>query len=235
MYSWRTIRTFCVVLLCLPLVHLAVLVSRDMLATLDSSPDAWADELAAYEDADRLATLPENPLVVIGGRRVKLWEGLDGLLAPRPVLMRGLGNATLEDIAHNYERLAAFYHPSVVVFLPSDSEFYIRDSKSEDDFMEALRALAALDAEHGKDWQFIAYTPIKTPLRQGDYQKIDAITQRMLSWADSDPRVLVIDANPLMASAGGGPNPAFFRPDGSSLNEAGYLRLALPLKNLIDS
>ncbi len=114
MYSWRTIRTFCVVLLCLPLVHLAALVSKDMLATLDSSPDAWADERAAYVDADRQATLPENPVVVIGGRRVKLWDGLEGLLAPRPVLMRSLGDATIEDIAHNYERLAAFYHHSYV-------------------------------------------------------------------------------------------------------------------------
>ncbi len=101
--------------------------------------------------------------------------------------------------------------------------------------MQALQALEALDAEHGKDWQFIAITPIKTPLRQGDHQKIDAISQRMLSWADSNPRVTVVDANPRLASADGGPNPAFFRPDGSSLNEAGYLRLSLPLEDLIDS
>ena len=235
MYSWRTIRTFCVVLLCLPLLHLAYLASRDVMATLDSSPDAWLHEIEAYIDADRQATLPENPVVVVGGRRVKLWEGLGDLLAPQPVLMRGFGDATIEDVIHHYERLAAFYDPSAVVFLPSGSEFHIRDSKSADDFMRALRELAALDAEHRKQRTLVLFVPVKTPLVQGDHAKIDDIAGRMARWAANDPRIAVIDANPLLASANGDPNPAFFRPDGSSLNEAGYLRLSLPLKGLLET
>jgi hypothetical protein len=235
MYSWRTIRTFCVVLLCLPLLHLAYLASRDVLATLDSSPDAWLHEIQAYTDADRQATLPKNPVVVLGGRRVKLWEGLDDMLAPQPVLMRGFGDATIEDVVHHYERLAAFYSPSAVIFLPGGSEFHIRDSKSETDFMQALRELAALDAEHGKDRPLVLFAPIKTPLRPGDHEKIQNISDRMAEWAAGDARIKVIDANPLLASADGGPNAAFFRPDGSSLNDAGYLRLALPLKTLLES
>ena len=233
MFSWRTIRTFCVVLLCLPLVHLAYLASRDVMATLDSSPNAWLHEIEAYSDADQKAALPSDPVVVIGGRRVKLWQGLDDILAPQPVLMRGIGDATIEDITYHYERLAAFYNPSAVVFLPSGSEFHIRDSKSEDDFMRALRELAALDAEHGKERPFVLFTPIKTPLRPGDYEKIEAISGRMISWAASDPRLLVINANPMLATTDGSPNPAFFRPDGSSLNEAGYLRLSLPLQTVL--
>ena len=233
MYSWRTIRTFCVVLLCLPLVHLAYLASRDVLATLDSSPDAWLHEVEAYADADRQATLPEKPIVVLGGRRVRLWDGLDAMLAPRPVLMRGVGDATIEDITHHYERLAAFYNPSAVVFLPSGSEFHIRDSKSETDFMEALLELAALDAEHGKGRPLVLFAPIKTPLRPGDHEKFKVISGRMAEWAAGDPRITVINANPLLASADGGPNAAFFRPDGSSLNEAGYARLALLLQRAL--
>ena len=93
MYSWKTTRTFCAILLLLPIVHLAYIASRDVLATMNPSPHAWDHELAHYAKVDRANPLPDKPLVVVGGRRVKLWHGLTDLLAPMPVLMRGLGDA----------------------------------------------------------------------------------------------------------------------------------------------
>ena len=133
MISWRTLRTLCLVLLLIPVVHLVYLVSRDTVATLNSSPDAWAEEIDAYARQDRASKLPENPIVVVGGRRVKLWPGLEDLLSPMPVLMRGLGDATVDDLIHNYERLIGFYRPETVVLLPSSSEFHIRANKDADD------------------------------------------------------------------------------------------------------
>ncbi len=109
MYSWTTIRTFCLLLLLLPIVHLAWLTSRDALIAMERSPSTWEDEVAAYARADRAARLPADPVVVVGGRAVKLWQGLEQLLAPRPVFLRGLGAATVDDISHYYEQLIGFY------------------------------------------------------------------------------------------------------------------------------
>ena len=41
----------------------------------------------------------------------------------------------------------------------------------------------------------------------------------------------MLDPNPLLAVGNGVPNPDFFRPDGVNLNEQGYLRLSVLLKN----
>ena len=71
MISWKTLRTLCLVLLLIPVVHLVYLVSRDTVATLDSSPNAWASELEAYAKLDRANPHPKDPIVVVGGRRVK--------------------------------------------------------------------------------------------------------------------------------------------------------------------
>ena len=144
MYSWNTIRTVCAVLLLIPIVHLVYLVSRDTLAVLDPSPQAWADEVAAYEQADQSASLPRAPVVVVGERGVKLWRGLQDALAPRPVLLRGLGGATVNDITHYHSELISFYRPSAVVVLPGTSEFHIRDNKSAEELVEAIRELAEL-------------------------------------------------------------------------------------------
>ena len=53
MYSWTTIRTVAAVLLLIPIVHLAYLVSQDTLKTLDTSPEAWASEIEAFSSLDQ--------------------------------------------------------------------------------------------------------------------------------------------------------------------------------------
>ena len=83
MYSWTTIRIICAILLLIPVVHLTYLVSKETLATMDSSPEAWADELATFEEIDGGNQLPQNPVVVVGGRRVKIWRGLEDTLDSR--------------------------------------------------------------------------------------------------------------------------------------------------------
>jgi hypothetical protein len=234
MYSWKAIRTVCLVLLLLPIVHLVYLVSRDTLAVLDTSPDAWRHELEAYARQDSRNHLPEHPIVVVGGQRVKLWRDLADLLAPRPVLMRGLGDATINDITHNYERLVGYYRPDAVVFLPSNSEFHIRDNKSAEDLFRAISKFVALDATHGITRRIYVITPIKTPLYPRDDAIIDRATALLEDWAADRDRVVVLDANAVLTNGNGRPRPAYFRSDGVNLNESGYLRLSLLLQTRIE-
>ena len=226
MYSWKTIRIVSSVLLLLPVVHLAYLLSRDTLENLDHSPASWAREVSDYATADTGMQLPENPVVVVGGLRVKLWRGLADLLSPQPVLMRGLGDAIIEDLSFNYARLIGFYQPDTVVLLPGNSEFHIRDHKSAQDLVAAIHELVALDATYGITRRFYVFTPVKTLLFTGDYPTIDETTQLLLGWAKSDKRVVILDANPLLGGPDGRPLGMYFRGDGINLNEHGYLRLS---------
>ncbi|MEZ5503927.1 MAG: hypothetical protein R3E50_15165 [Halioglobus sp.] len=235
MYSWKAIRTVCSVLLLVPIVHLAYLLSRDTLETLNNSPEAWAREINAYAAQDARTPLPENPIVVVGGRRVILWNDLEEELAPRPVLMRGVGDAIVEDITFNYDRLIGFYRPDTVVLLPGDSEFSIRDSKSATDLAGAIRKLAAVDASYGVSRHFYVFAPLKTILRPGDYPTIDQATQLLRDWASRDERVVILDANPLLSDPEGNPRGIYFRGDGVNLNEHGYLRLSVLLQTQLEA
>lgn len=67
-----------------------------------------------------------------------------------------------------------------------------------------------------------------------DHDKIDIIAQELHTFSTGDERIAAINANPLLALADGAPNPAFFRPDGSGLNEAGYVRLGLLLDDALE-
>jgi len=233
MYSWSTIRTVCAVLLLIPIVHLVYLVSRETIASLDPSPLVWADEVEAYVEADQSMSLPDNPIVVVGARQVKLWRGLEDALSPYPVLMRGLGGATVNDITHYHTQLISFYRPRAVVLLPGNDDFHIRDSKSADELFRAIRELVDLDLSYEPSRQFYLFSPIKSPLYPKDKAKIDEVTRLLETWATTQPQVTVLDANTLLSKPNGEPNPDYFRLDGANLNEHGYLRLSLLLQESI--
>jgi hypothetical protein len=234
MYSWKTIRIVSAILLLVPIIHLAVLLSRDALAALDSSPTVWNNELEAYVKADRLVERPTEPILVIGGRRVLLWRGLEELLSPKPVLMRGLGDATVTDLIFHYKRLIGFYQPQTVVLLPSNSEFHIRDMKTAEDLVASIRKLVELDFSVRNSGMFYIFTPLKTRLFPEDKPKIEQVTRQLKSWANSKDRVIVLDANILLSDSSGSPKPDYFRPDGVNLNELGYLRLTILLMSQVE-
>ena len=236
MYSWNTVRTACAILLLVPIVHLVYLVSREALATLDASPRVWEREVDAYASIDRDTRQPLDPVLVVGGRRVKLWRGLEDLLAPRPVLMRGLGNATINDILYYYDRLIGFYQPDTLVIMPGNSEFHIRDAKSATELVSIIRTLVEADAsasEHGTRKIYV-FTPLKTPLFPGDSAKIEKATLLLEEWAQEDKRVAILDGNALLTDDTGQAKPDYYRSDGTNLNEHGYLRLSLLLQTQIE-
>lgn len=231
MYSWKITRTVCAVLLALPLVHLAWLMAGETIALLDSSPEVWSAEVDAYNRNVVVEELPVDPLVVVGGRLVTLWPDLATLLSPRPVLMRGVGDATVDDISHHYDALIGLYRPETVVLLPGNSEFRIRDNKSAAELLQAVARLVALDSAHGHTRQFYIFSPLVTPLFPSDRPKLRAANTLLQDWANTRPEVVVIDPNPLLATASGQPDPRFFRSDGIHLNSEGFLRLSLLLKH----
>ncbi len=234
MYSWRTIRTLCLVLLLLPVAHLVYLISKDTVASMNPSPKVWEAEIEAYGRQDRSAALPENPIVVVGGMRVKLWQGLETLMAPRPVLMRGIGGAIIEDIIHNHERLIGYYRPETVILLTDNSEFHVRDAKSAHDLVEGIQTLVALDESHHVTRHFYIISPLKTVLYPGDHATIDKATNMLKLWAENDPKVSLLDANRLLQGSDLKPNPAYYRADGVHLNEHGYLRLSTLVQNHVE-
>lgn len=235
MFSWKRVRLVCLVLLLLPVAHLTYLVTSSTMASLDQSPDTWEREIEAYAAADAGAILPASPIVVVGGQGVRLWEDLEETLAPRPVLMRGLGDAIIEDISFNYSRLVGHYQPEILVLLPSHSEFFIRDNKSAAQLTEAIQTLAKVDAYLGITDHFYIFTPLKTPRRPQDHGTIEHTTQLLNAWAGDNPNITLLDANVLLDNEQFEPRAKFFRPDGVNLNEHGYVRLSMLLLSHLEA
>jgi len=235
MYSWTAVRAVAGTLLLVPLVHLVFLVSRDTLAVLDSVPTAWENEVRAYEAADLNSSLPREPLVVVGGELVSKWRGLEGMLAPLPVLNRGLGRATVNDITYYYRRLIGHYGPSAVVIVPGLSEFHLRDNKTPQQLVDAIRELAELNLAHEITRKVYVFAPLLTPRYPADAVRVEESTRLLALWTREIAAVNLLDANPLLAAANGNADPYYFHSDGTTLNQFGYFRMSLLLQKAVEA
>lgn len=218
------------VLLCLPLVHFAYIAARDINAYLDPSPSVWDGEIARYAERDRARMIPENPVLVAGGQRVRLWRDLPDRLKGQVTLMRPLGDATLEDLTHHYDRLIGFYRPRILVLFPGYGDLHLRDAKSPEEFERALHELLVLDASYGTVEHRYVIAPLQMPLHPEDARRISRMTALAKGLENKLQNLTVIDANPILSGPDGLPNPAFYRGDGINLSAEGYARVSLLLE-----
>jgi hypothetical protein len=209
--------------------------SRNTMEILDANPETWAREVADYAAQDAKTALPRKPVVLVGGQRVTLWQDLEQSLSPHPILMRGLGDAIVEDIIHYYPQLVGDYQPRALVVMLGNGEFFLRASKSAEEVIGAIQTLEALDDSHQVTERFIVFAPLKTPRHTRDHPKIAKTAELLKAWADTRKRVIVLDANPLLCDRYGAPRARYFLGDGVNLNEHGYLRLAVLLKTQLEA
>jgi hypothetical protein len=226
MYEWRQLRLLAAVLLLLPVFHIAYLVSDDLRSYLNPSPQVWAEDMAAYIDTDERMPLPQDPVLVVGGHRVRLWGDLQGVLAPRPVLLRPLGDARIEDLTYHYLRLIAHYRPRLLVVFPGYADLHLRDNKTPEELVSSLAELLRLDAEYRPlGWRFIV-APVHMPLHPGDRERIAAMGQGLKELARRSDRLKIIDPNPVLSGDAGRPNPRYYLGDGINLSAEGYARIS---------
>jgi lysophospholipase L1-like esterase len=234
MVSPATTRRAAVFLLLLPLVHLAWLIGADLRRYLEPSPRTWDGALQSIVDADMRTKLPAQPVLIIGGQRVRLWHDLPRRFAPGVTLRRALGDATLEDLTFHYDRLVAYYRPAVLVIFPGYADLHLRDDKTPREFLRAVKALLDRDRDYARSRRRILLTPLLTPLHPGDASRIGAMSALAQRLAAERDDLLVIDANPALRRADGSPDPAYFRIDGVNLNAAGYAIITDLLRASLD-
>jgi hypothetical protein len=235
MLSWKTLRTLSLVLICLPLIHVTYLGAGYVRAYLEPSPEAWRPAMDQIIEEDMDGTMPSRPVLVVGGHRVRLWDELEDRLAPRPTLRRALGDATLEDLTYFYDRLVAYYRPEVLVLFPGIADLHFRDNKTPLQFQQAARRLLLKDRDFDAGRQRVLLTPVLTPLYPGDRERIEEVVRLCRELEAEFPGLQVLDPNEFLTNTEGRPDPAFYRIDGINLNDEGYARLSMMLKESLSA
>lgn len=235
MLSWPLIRNTCLALLLLPIAHFAWVVGSEHGKRQTPGPQVWQEDVDAYTREAQNRPLPEQALLVTGGRQARLWTGLDSLLAPRPVLMRGLGDAIVDDLIHHHSALIGYYRPASLVLLVDHNEFRHRDDKTPEELLLAIQQLIATDRSYDVTRHHYLIGPIKAPFYPEDHERIEQTNALLAEWAARDREVTYLDPGPVLENAQGQPDGSYYRPGGQHLNRQGYLRLGVLLRAAVEA
>lgn len=234
MYSWTRLRRILIVVLLLPVAHFVIMIGGDLRDVLNPAPTVWESEVNSIELRGKPDPAEGPPLVIIGGRQAKLWQGLDDQFFPMAVLNNGIGSANIDDVLYYFDRLVRPYQPQAVLMVPGPAEFIMRDDKSPDDFMRMLKGLSNYVIQLDGEPQFYVVTLNKWPRFPGVWGTVDTVNQLLQKWADQQARVTLIDTRPLFEQGGGLPVRPMFRSDGINLNRTGYMRMSQLLRQQIN-
>jgi lysophospholipase L1-like esterase len=185
-------------------------------------PEFFADEIAAFEAADRVSPPPERPIVFVGSSSIRLWDTLAEDMAPLPVLNRGFGGSQLEHAVHFVERAVIRYQPRAVVLYAGDNDLDERTGKSAADVVRDFQTFVGRMHAAVPDAR-IYYLAIKpSRMRWARWPEQAKANAEIAALCAKDPRLGFLDiATPMLAN-GEPPSRDLFIFDGLHLSDEGY-------------
>jgi lysophospholipase L1-like esterase len=209
---------FTVALVCL--LAMPALASAQAPAQQPAGPERWEPNVLKFEEADRQNRPAEGSIVFIGASSIVRWTTLAEDFAGLPVLNRGYGGSTYEDLTPYIDRIVVPYKPKKIVIYSGDNDLY-RGKTPEQvfaDFKELIQVIHAKvpDAQVG----LIA---VKPSIARWERVKDFLTLNLMLKMYDlEDDRLRLIDIEQQMLGPDGKPDPEVFVPDGLHLSPKGY-------------
>jgi lysophospholipase L1-like esterase len=185
-------------------------------------PEFFADEIAAFEAADREHAPPVRPIVFVGSSSIRLWKTLAEDMAPLPVINRGFGGSQLTHAIHFADRIVVHYRPRAVVLYAGDNDLDERTGKTAADVVSDFQTFASLVHSYVPDTR-IYYLAIKpSRMRWARWPEMAQANAEIAALCAADPRLGFLDVATPMLASGEPPARELFIFDGLHLSERGY-------------
>lgn len=206
-----------------------------LIYVLLASGDAkyWEGEIAAFERRDVSNPPPENAVLFVGGRDVRLWASLAEDMAPVAVIQRGFGGAQLPHIDYYRDRVIHPYKPRAIVIMAGDADLADVRGRRPEDVLDDFRTLVlSLRAENlNAPVYFVSIRP--SPARKERWYGAQRANALIADYVSGERAMYFIDATPGMLDERGNIRKELFRWDRLSLNDKGYEVLTEAIKPVL--
>lgn len=189
------------------------------LTTTAPAKPPFADDIAAFEAADRAHAPPKDAVLFVGSSSIRFWESLEKDFPGVPVIDRGFGGSTIADCARYADRIVVPYRPRRIVFYAGDNDIAAGRAPAlvAADFTAFVRQVRA--ALPGVPILFIS---VKPSLARWTLAAQIRETNRLVREAAAKEDFDFLDAYAPMLGADGLPRKELFREDGLHMTPEGY-------------
>jgi lysophospholipase L1-like esterase len=179
----------------------------------------FESEIAAFEKWDHQNAVPKNGILFVGSSTIRLWQTADAF-PNLPVINRGFGGSTADDVNYFADRIVFKYKPRLIVFYAGDND--IAAGRSPEKVFDDIETFRKQLRDCLPDTRLI-YLPIKpSPARWKLWPQMQKVNANLKAVADKANNVTYVETATPILGPDGQPRNELFRDDGLHLNAKGY-------------
>ncbi|MFN4229058.1 GDSL-type esterase/lipase family protein [Parvibaculum sp.] len=182
----------------------------------------WEGEIAAFERRDVSNPPPENAVLFVGGRDLRLWPRFAEDMAPVTVIQRGFGGAQISHIDHYRARIVLPYDPRAVVVMAGEADLSDVRGRRPEDLLDDFRTLALSLRAEGEDAPIYFVSLRPAPAREERWYGQQRANALIADYVRSEKEMYFIDVSSAMLDDKGNIRDDLYRWDGLTLNGKGY-------------
>ncbi|TWI94845.1 lysophospholipase L1-like esterase [Mucilaginibacter frigoritolerans] len=182
------------------------------------------NEIKAFKHQDSIGFSLKNGILFIGSSSIRKWTDLEQRFAGKPVIKRGVGGCTLEQLVDYYTPYILFpYHPQKVFIYAGEND--IAAGKSGQFVFEEFKKLWVMINKQ-LPGASIYFMSIKlSPSRAQYFGEVEKANSQIKSYLVNKPNSTFIDVGTAILKPNStDPDPSLFQPDMLHLNSKGYDR-----------
>ncbi len=198
---------------------LAVALACPSGVTQTHSTERWERTIQRFEEADKAAPAPENPIVFAGSSSIRMWD-LGRWFPDLPAVNRGFGGSVYKDLIAFKERIVIPYKPATLVIYSGDND--VASGLGADAVFADFKAF--VEAVHASlSGTKILLIPIKPSVaRWSMWPTMQKVNEKMKAFALEREWITYMDMVTPLLGEDGNPRADLLLNDGLHLNDEGY-------------
>lgn len=186
-----------------------------------NQPPYW-DDIQWFKKQDSLKTPPSHAILFVGSSSFTKWQDVQNYFPNYPIINRGFGGSTLEDVTRYANDIIFPYKPKQIVIYCGENDLASDDTVSVQMVYKRFQQLYTIIRQKLPTTQ-VAYISMKpSPSRLHLMQKEVAANKLIKNFLEKQKNASFIDVYNLMLDSAGKPVESLFIEDMLHMNEKGY-------------
>lgn len=187
---------------------------------IDEPPPPFAEDIAAFEAADREAPPARGQVLFVGSSTIRMWD-LARSFPELDALNRGFGGSTMEDLLRYTDRIVLPYRPRTIVIYEGDND--LAQGQAPEDIVERFDVFLARVTRALPRVPIYILTVKPSLARRALLPAQRELNEGLVRLcAERFPTACVVDTFTPTLDDAGEPRADLLMEDGLHLNEAGY-------------
>ena len=199
-----------------------LLISMAAAFTSIAQQPAYWNDIQKFKQADSIAFPKQKQILFVGSSSFTMWKDVQSYFTAYPILNRGFGGSTLEDVIRYANDIILPYHAKQIVIYCGENDLAADENLMPAQAAERFFKLFVLIRAKYKQVP-IAYVAMKpSPSRAHLMPKYNVANTMIKNFLKKKKRTAFIDVYHAMLDANGAPMKDIFIADNLHMNKKGY-------------